>query len=97
MIHWKNPTINLGVIKAGPSKKAVFKGLDTMPEIKVITPYCGCTATEFNKQTKELHITYSNSSIPDQVQGPQSISKRIDVLYVDGTTDILTINATKIR
>jgi hypothetical protein len=97
MSYWINPEINLGVIKAGPSKKAVFKGLENMPEIKLITPYCGCTATEFNNQTKELHITYSNGPIPDQVIGVQVISKRIDILYVDDTTDILTINATKIR
>jgi len=97
MSHWKNPSIHLGVIKAGAPKKVIFKGLKEIPEIKAITPYCGCTTTNFDKVNKELTITYSNSTIPNQVQGAQSIKKRIDITYEDETTEILTITATRIR
>jgi hypothetical protein len=97
MNNWKNPTINLGVIKAGTPKKVVFYGLESLPKITAITPYCGCTTTNFDEKKKELVITYSNSNIPFQVQEPQSISKRIDITYNTGMTDILTIKATRVR
>lgn len=98
MGHWKNLNINLGVIKAGKARKVVFEALTDIPEITAITPYCGCTAPEkYNKEKKTLTIIYSNGTIPNQVQGPQSINKRIDVTYKTGETDILTIKATKIR
>lgn len=97
MSHWKNPTINLGIIKAGTPKKVTFFALPNMPAIEKITPYCGCTTTNYNKEKGELDITYSNSQIPMQVQGPQSITKRIDILYQDGLTDVLTIKAIRTR
>lgn len=97
MSHWKNPNVHLGVIQAGVPKKITFNGLSTMPEIIKITPYCGCTTTSFDKNKKILTITYSNSKIPLQVQGPQSISKRIDITYNTGLTEVLTIKATRIR
>lgn len=97
MSHWINPTINLGVIKAGSSKKVTFKALDTIPKITQITPYCGCTTTSYNPDRKELVINYSNAAIPPQVIGVQAITKRIDITYEDGTIEVLTIKATKIR
>lgn len=97
MSYWKNPTISLGVIKAGSPKKVTFNALEEIPHIKAITPYCGCTTTNFDKAKKELTITYSNSAMPVQVKGPQSIKKRIDVTYQDDTTETLTIIATRIR
>jgi len=97
MSHWEKSEINLGIIKAGSPKKIIFKSLESIPTIKLILPYCGCTATKYDEQTKELVITYSNSNIPDQVQGAQSVTKRVDIQYEDGTTEILTIKATRIR
>jgi hypothetical protein len=97
MSHWINPEINLGIIRAGSPRRLVFKAFDTLPVIKAITPYCGCTATSYNEQTKELTITYSNTAIPDQVQGAQATTKRIDIVYEDDSLDILTIKATRIR
>lgn len=97
MSHWKNPNINLGVIKAGSPKTVVFQALPNIPNIVKIYPYCGCTTTHHDKKNGTLTITYSNSNIPFQVQGPQSISKRIDITYDTGTTDVLTIKATRIR
>lgn len=97
MSHWINPTVNLGIIKAGSAKRIVFQGADTIPAIKVIAPYCGCTTTDYNIETKELIITYSNGVIPPQVEGPQATTKRIDITYEDDTADVLIINATRIR
>jgi len=97
MSHWQNPTVNLGIIKAGSPKQVVFIGLENMPEITRVTPYCGCTTTEHDKVNNKLTITYSNSLIPNQVQGNQSISKRIDITYKDGLSEILTILATRTR
>jgi len=97
MSHWKNPIINLGMIKAGKPEKVTFIALSTMPIIESIKPYCGCTTTDFNKEKGLLTITYSNNPIPMQVQGPQSITKRIDVVYQDGLTDVLTIKAIRTR
>lgn len=97
MSYWKNPNINLGVIQAGTPKKVVFIALPNMPTITDISPYCGCTVFNFDKENQTLTITYSNSKIPSQVQGPQSINKRIDVTYDTGDTDILTIKATRTR
>ena len=97
MSHWINPEINLGIIRAGSPRKLVFKGSDTLPVIKTITPYCGCTATNYNEQTKELTITYSNAAIPEQVRGPQGTTKRIDIVYEDDSIDVLIIKATRIR
>jgi hypothetical protein len=97
MSHWKNPNIHLGVIKAGTPKKVVFQGLSNIPKIVSIVPYCGCTAPNYNEAKKELTVTYNNSNIPPQVQGPQSVSKRIDITYDTGITDVLTIKATRVR
>lgn len=97
MSHWKNPIINLGIIKAGTPKKAVFIALVNMPAITKIVPYCGCTTTHHDKVKGELTITYNNSAIPVQVTGPQSINKRIDITYDTGLSEILTIKATRIR
>ena len=97
MSHWKNTEMYLGMIQAGSPKRVIFQGNEDMPKIKKITPYCGCTASHYNEQTKELIIIYSNGPIPNQVQGVQSVSKRIDIQYEDDTTEVLTIKATKIR
>lgn len=97
MSHWEKSEINLGVIKAGSPIKIVFKATETMPKVKAVVPYCGCTATKYNEQTKELAIVYSNSAIPQQVQGNQSVVKRIDISYEDETSEILTIKATRHR
>lgn len=97
MSHWINPEINLGIIKAGAPRKIVFKASDTIPPIKIIAPYCGCTATSYNLDTRELYITYSNVAIPPQVQGAQSTTKRIDITYEDDSVDILIIKATRVR
>jgi len=97
MSYWEKSEINLGVIKAGSPKRIVFKALETIPAIKTIVPYCGCTATQFDKQTKELVITYSNALIPEQVQGNQATQKRINITYEDDTAEILTIKATRTR
>jgi|Laugrespbdmm15sd_2_1035082.scaffolds.fasta_scaffold05960_4 hypothetical protein len=97
MSHWEKSEINLGIIKAGSPKKIIFRSLESIPTITAIVPYCGCTATKYDEQTKELVITYSNTNIPEQVQGAQSVTKRIDIIYEDQITEILTIKATRIR
>ena len=97
MSHWKNKIVNLGIIKAGTPKQATFIALPTIPTIEKITPYCGCTTTQYDSVKGHLVITYSNGKIPDQVQGAQSINKRIDILYADGETEILTIQATRVK
>lgn len=97
MSYWINPEINLGVIKAGSPKKLIFKGSKTLPVIKSITPYCGCTATNYNSKTKELYITYSNAIISSQVKGTQTITKKIEIVYEDDSSEVLIIKATKIR
>jgi hypothetical protein len=97
MSHWKNKIVNLGIIKAGTPKQATFIALPTIPAIEKIRPYCGCTTTQYDTNKGELIITYSNGKIPDQVQGAQSISKRIDITYADGLSEVLTIQATRIK
>ena len=97
MSHWKNPVVNLGVIQAGTPKKVTFIALPSMPTIDKVRPYCGCTTSSYDSERGELNITYSNSKIPQQVKGAQHISKRIDIVYSDGLTDVLTIIATKTR
>ena len=97
MSHWKNPINNLGIIKAGTPKKVTFIALPDMPTIETIRPYCGCTTSQYDKEKGLLTITYSNSPIPMQVKGMQAISKRIDITYQDGLTEVLTIQATRTR
>lgn len=97
MSHWKNPIISLGMIKAGTPKKVTFEALPDMPTIESIKPYCGCTTSQYDKEKGLLTITYSNGAMPMQVKGLQAINKRIDILYVDGLTEVLTIQATRTR
>jgi hypothetical protein len=97
MSHWKNSTINLGIIKAGTPKKVTFIALPDMPTIESIKPYCGCTTSQYDKEKGLLTITYSNRTIPMQVKGMQTINKRIDILYVNGLTEVLTIQAIRTR
>lgn len=95
MSHWKNPVINLGLIKAGSPVKLTFNALPNIPKIKEVKAYCGCTASKYDEKKKDLNVTYSNGAMPNQVAGVQSINKRIDVKYEDGTTDVLTIKGTR--
>lgn len=97
MSHWINLEINLGVIKAGFPIKIMFQASETIPKIKSIVPYCGCTATNYNETNKQLIIKYDNGAIPTQVTGSQAIIKKISVIYEDDTEDLLLIKATKIR
>jgi hypothetical protein len=97
MSHWKNSTINLGIIKSGTPKKVTFIALPDMPTIESIKPYCGCTTSQYDKEKGLLTITYSNRTIPMQVKGMQTINKRIDILYVNGLTEVLTIQAIRTR
>lgn len=97
MSHWINPEINLGIIKAGSPRKLMFTAFETIPVIKTIIPYCGCTATSYDPVRKELIITYSNAAIPVQVQGAQATTKRIDITYEDDSVEVLIIKATRIR
>jgi len=97
MSHWKNPEVNLGIIKSGTPQKVTFFAKEDIPPIKAVTPYCGCTAGKYDKVTKQLNITYSNAAIPFQVQGAQAMTKRIDIAYEDETVDVLIIKATRIR
>lgn len=97
MSYWINPEINLGLIKAGSAKKVVYKALENIPAIKQIIPYCGCTTTKFDTKTKELHIKYSNGAMAPQVVGLQSVNKRIDIVYENGSQETLTLKAIKIR
>jgi len=97
MSFWKNSTADLGTIKAGTKKKVVFEGLPNIPKITNIYAYCGCTTSSYNEKTRELVIVYNNGAISPQVQGPQSITKKVDVTYDTGITETLIIKATKIR
>ena len=97
MSHWVNPEVNLGVIKAGSPIKVMFQASETIPAIKTIVPYCGCTTTTYNTKSKQLFIVYSNGAIPPQVVGSQAVTKKINVIYEDDTEDLLLIKATKIR
>jgi hypothetical protein len=97
MSHWINPEIDLGIIKANSPKKIMFQASETIPKIKSIVPYCGCTTVNYNFKNRQLFITYSNSSIPPQVVGSQEVIKKISVIYEDDTEDLLLIKATKIR
>lgn len=97
MSYWEQTEINLGVIKVGKPKKIVFKTLPGTPKITSIWPHCGCTATNYEEKTGQLFITYNNGSMPEQVQGAQSVLKRIDITYEDNQQEILLIRATRIR
>ncbi len=85
------------MIKAGTPKKVTFEALPGMPTIESIKPYCGCTTSQYDREKGLLTITYSNSLIPMQVKGMQAINKRIDILYTNGLTEVLTIQATRTR
>ncbi len=97
MSHWINPEVNLGVIKAGSPIKIMFQASETIPAIKQIVPYCGCTTTNYNETNKQLIIKYDNGAIPVQVRGPQATIKKITIIYQDDTQDLLLIKATRIR
>jgi hypothetical protein len=98
MSHWKNPIVNLGAIKAGTPVKITFVALSTIPKIKAVKPYCGCTASKYDETKKELNVTYSNRAIASHVgPAPQGIAKRIDIEYENGTVEVLTIKGSRLR
>jgi len=97
MSYWINPEVNLGIIRAGSPKKIVFQASETIPTIKQIIPYCGCTTTNYDDKSKQLFIIYGNGVIPPQVQGPQTSIKKISIIYEDNTEEVLIIKATRIR
>ena len=97
MNHWINPEVDLGTIKAGSPKKIIFRAFETIPTIKTIIPYCGCTTANYNNKTRELSIVYKNNEIPAQVYRVQIANKRIDIIYEDNSIDVLIIKATRIR
>jgi hypothetical protein len=97
MSYWKTSEINLGVIKEGTPKKVIFEALENIPKISKIYAYCGCTDPKYDEEKKELSVIYNNKKMSFQVKGSQSITKRIDITYETGETEVLVIKATKTR
>ena len=97
MSYWKNTVIDLGVITQGKPQKVVFYAKDTIPLVKHVQPFCGCTSVKYHPEKKQLNVTYSNGKIPDQVMGPQTVAKKIEVTYEDDKKEILIIKAIRVR
>jgi len=97
MSYWKENEIRFGSILQGKTKTLTFEGLPSLPEIKEIEAYCGCTSLKFNSVTRILTVTYTAGNIPNHIQGNQVIDNRIDITYSNGESEQLAIKGIKIR
>lgn len=89
---------DLGRIRRHSVHTVVFKALDDIPEIKNILVGCGCTKPKYNAETKELTVIYKAGEIPRHIiVGNQNITKYVTINYKDGSSEVLTITAVKMR
>lgn len=89
---WKEQKIDLGNILAGVTSTATFQYLGEK-KIKNATASCGCTIPELNRETAVVKAAYTPKAIKMD-QRSRLDTKRITVLFEDGTEDILEITAT---
>lgn len=93
-MNWEEFSVNVGNIPAGSEKVVIFKSKGPL-EIRSIEPSCGCIRNlGYNKETRELRISYYASQIPFHLRGQggyEIMYKEISVIYKDGSSDTLSI------
>ena len=96
MSNWNTTNINFGNIKVGTRLNINFQGTENLPKIKTIRPSCGCTSAQFDNDKKLLSVKYTAGDIPQHllIEGihEYKTSKRILVIYEDGTDETLSFN-----
>lgn len=93
-MNWEEFLVNIGNIPAGSEKVVIFKSRGPL-EIKSVEPSCGCMRyLGYDKEKGELRISYYASQIPFHLRGQGGYDiayKEVDVVYRDGTRDVLSI------
>lgn len=99
-MEWEKPYINLGSIKERVTVPMEFKYLGDK-EVKEVNPGCvKCTTVSYNHNTKVLSAKYSPGRLPKHLEGTfysVNINKPIEVVYTDGTKDVLYFSAKIIK
>lgn len=97
---WKETYINLGEVPERSKTKFQFlikEDLDkNAPKIKYIKPTCGCTSLKTSKEG--VAGVFSSGTIPRHLHSStQKVTKRLEVFYEDGTTELLSFTATLVK
>jgi hypothetical protein len=99
MSNWINPTINIGTILEDEVIESTFKQKLNALEIRVISPYCGCTKVKHYPTLKEIKVTFKAGKVPNQIPAGelQELNHGIEVFYADGTSEVLKLTGFKKR
>lgn len=93
-IKWVKTSHNFGTIPLGPKAEVVFKFTNTGTTpvtVKSANPSCGCTISDYTKtpilpgEKGEVKASYTTEGHPGNFQ------KTINVVFDNGTTQMLTI------
>lgn len=95
MNKWLNPEQDLGNIPEGRETKVNFYYEGTT-NIKEINPTCGCTQANWDKESKQISVTYMPGNVPFhlEAQGKYNSVKKIVVVDDNNSATILTFTAT---
>lgn len=93
-MNWEKKHINLGVIKAHSKKELTFVPLGELNNISSMVSTCGCSSPK--QIGNNIVVTYTPGAVPFHLQakGEYVTTKKITIIYTDGTQDILTFTAT---
>ena len=85
--------IDLGLIKGKSKQEIIFKAKRSL-DIAGLKPSCGCSSAVYKKFKRQLVINYKPGTVPSQVKAQfMTVYKTIDVLYKDGSVEVLTFSA----
>lgn len=95
--YWQSKKVDFGTIRRNTSRNFEFQGLITIPEIKEVRPGCGCTKVKYDSDTRLLKVRFDAGEIPNHIEGDQRVFKTVDIIYKDGSKDVLIIEGIKTR
>ena len=97
-MNWIKETIELGKIK--PNKEISFKyHYEGDKEIKEVIPGCkSCTTATLKEDI--VYVTYKSTDFPQHLRNEKDeveFEKTIDVVYEDGSIDVLSFEGTLVK
>lgn len=87
---WDKQIYDFGTL--APNKKVVAEfNYSGDKDIALIEPACGCTVPEFTKD--KVKLTYTTARIPQHLKknGEMKISKTANVIFDDGSKEVISI------
>ena len=91
MLNFNNNNQDIGNIKANKKIKVIFtyEGDDKITDL---SPTCSCSTAYWDRKNKEVHVTYSPSSVPVHMKDGYKTVKKV-VVKTEDSVEILIFTA----